>query len=348
MPRAISPHFGARSRLPNCRGASTLFLGGGTPNTYAAADIAGLVALVRERFLAAPDAEISIEVNPDLALCEAFAAYRTAGINRISIGVQSFVDDEIRVLGRRHRAEDIPVVVGRARDAGFDAISIDLMFGLPGQTPASLDHSLDAALALDVSHISIYGLTVEEETPYAVWRAREPQLFDDDVREAELYDRIIERLERSGFEQYELSNFARPGYRCRHNANYWANGDYYGFGVGAASYIDGMRSTRTKSLDAYCTAIESGQPVPCESECLEGAARLGEAIMLALRRREGVDLATFASRYGVDVLATYAPVVSRMRTDGMLEHDDASLRLTRAGRFVANDVCAAFLAPAAA
>jgi oxygen-independent coproporphyrinogen-3 oxidase len=186
-------------------------------------------------------------------------------------------------------------------------------------------------------------LTVEADTPFAAWQAREPQAFSGSDQEAELYGRAIDTLERAGYEQYEISNFARPGFRCAHNENYWANGEYLGLGVGAASFVAGVRSTHTRDLATYVTAAAGGNAIPGESERLEGPARVGEAAMLALRTQQGVDLATFAERYGVDVLAYYETVLSEMTATGLLEVGTSRVRLTRRGRFLANDVCAAFV-----
>ena len=322
-----------------------MFLGGGTPNTYPPESIAELVLFARERFSLREGAEISIECNPDLSLCTGFATYARAGITRISFGVQSFVASELKTLGRRHTAFDVAEAVGRARAAGFSQISIDLIFGTPGQTLASLDMSIDAALALDVPHISAYGLTVEEGTPYAQWRLREPHIFDDDAAEAELYARLIERLGAAGYEHYELSNFARSGARSRHNGQYWNNDEYLGFGMGAASYVDGIRSVSTKEYREYVEALESTRAVPCESEKLTADAQVGEAIMLALRRQEGVQRRSFQERYDLDVLERYAATIAQWQSDGFLEADEQGFRLTSAGKFLANDVCAAFLAP---
>lgn len=341
--QALTSEIQAAPPLP----ATTLFFGGGTPNTLPPQTIAEIVTLARARFLLLPGAEISIECNPDLALCEGFDIYAQAGITRLSFGVQSFVGSELKTLGRRHTGADVVEAVRRARAAGFAQISIDLIFGTPGQTLESLDYSIDAALALEVPHISAYGLTVEEDTPYEKWRLREPQLFDDDTKDAALYARLIERLAAAGFEQYELSNFARSGSRSQHNAQYWDNDEYLGFGTGAASYLDGIRSVRTKDYQSYVQAVERGEAVPCESEQLTGDARIGEAIMLALRRKEGVDMHTFCMRYGIDVLARYADTIAKWRDYELLEVDAAGFRLTPRGRFLANDVCAAFLAPVA-
>ena len=325
---------------PSAR-AETLFLGGGTPNSYDAATIADLMGRLRERFGAFSEA--SIEVNPELVGEGDFERYREAGITRLSIGVQSFEPAEIQTLKRRHTPEQVGRVVSLARAAGFDSISLDLMFAVPGQTPASWRRSLHAAIELGVDHVSTYGLTVEAGTPYERWRAREPDAFFDDSAEAELYAMAIEQLRGAGYEQYEISNFARPGHSCRHNANYWANGDYLGFGVGAASYLGGERKAHTRSLDGYLDAALEHRPIPSESERLEGPKRAAEAIMLALRTTQGFGLRDFKERYGVDVIRHYAPVVSRYSQAGLLERVGDCMRLTERGRFVANDVCGAFV-----
>jgi oxygen-independent coproporphyrinogen-3 oxidase len=331
------------STVPPFR-AVTAFLGGGTPNTYDAPRIAALVEGLRARFEVPAGAEITIELNPDPPLCEGFDRYREAGINRASFGVQSFVPEELAVLGRRHTPRDVAEAVRRARAAGFADVSLDLMFGVPAQTAESWGRSLDAALALEPEHLSTYGLTVEDGTRYAAWQAREPGAFTSQDLEAELYGMAIERLSAAGYEHYEISNFAKPGFRSAHNANYWANGEYLGLGVGAASYLAGERSVRTRDLTAYMEAALAGRPVPVEAERLTGAARAGEAAMLALRTAEGVDVTRFAERYGVEFMTYYAEVLSEMQAAGTIEITGTHVRLTRRGRFVANDVCAAFVA----
>jgi len=264
-------------------------------------------------------------------------------VTRLSIGVQSFVASEIRVLGRRHEPSDVRGAVTAARAAGIASVSLDLMFAVPGQTAESWRKSLELALDLAPDHISTYGLTIEDGTPYAAWREREPQAFFDQDREADLYAIAIDVLEDAGFDQYEISNFAKPGHRCAHNANYWANGEYFGFGVGAASYRNGVRSTHTRELAAYLEAAGVGLPIQQESERLEGARRAGEAVMLALRTAEGLSFAAFKERYGLEFLEYYAPIVEPYRSAGLLEIDAAGARLTRRGRFVANDICATFV-----
>jgi len=326
--------------------ARTLFLGGGTPNTYRSAQIAAMVRRLCERFALPAHAEATIEMNPDRELCapDVFAAYANAGITRVSFGVQSFVPEELAVLGRRHCADDVAVAVERAREAGIANISLDLIFGVPGQTASSWRRSLETALALEPPHVSTYGLTVEENTPFAAWQARRPGDFMSADAEAELYALAIDTLETAGFEHYEISNFARPGARCAHNENYWKNGSYLGLGVGAASYLGGCRAVHTRDFETYCAALERAAAVPSEAECLEGAAQLGEATMLALRTADGVDVAAFAERYGVDFLHRYAAVLDDLSAGGALNVTSSHVRLTRRGRFIANDVCGAFVA----
>jgi oxygen-independent coproporphyrinogen-3 oxidase len=321
----------------------TVFLGGGTPNTYEAGDIVALLRRLSEMFPGPADRETTIEVNPELVNADDLHAYRAAGVNRLSIGVQSFVPHEIRTLGRRHTAADVERAVLAARDAGISSVSIDLIFAVPGQTPQSWGQSLDAAKSLGVDHISTYGLTIEAGTPYERWRQREPAAFFDDAKEADLYQLAMDVLEANGFEQYEISNFARRGHRSAHNSNYWANGDYVGLGVGAASYRDGVRSVHTRDLEMYIAAAAGGRPIPGESEQLEGARRAGEAVMLALRTAQGVCLEAFKERYGLDFLHFYASIIEQYRSAGLLEVDATHARLTRRGRFLANEVCAAFV-----
>lgn len=326
--------------------ADTLFLGGGTPNTYASEDLQALVARLREHFSLGTDAEVTIEVNPELVRTEDFAAYRLAGITRLSIGVQSFEPSEIATLGRRHTPLQVANVVEAGRMAQMRSISLDLIFGTPGQTLESWRRSLHRAIELGVDHISTYGLTVEDGTPYAIWREREPEAFADDGLEADLYAAAIDDLTAAGFEHYEISNFGKPGHRSRHNTNYWENGDYVGLGVGAASYVKGVRSVHTRDLATYVAAALAGEDPTEHSERLEGARRVGEAIMLALRTAQGVSRVRFKERYGLDVLQSYKSVAEKFAEADLLEVDDAGFRLTRRGRFLANDVCAAFISAA--
>lgn len=325
--------------------AATIFVGGGTPNAYDAATLCDLIDDVSAHF---PDEgpgrrELTVELNPELVREGDFARYAASGVTRLSIGIQSFDRSEIAMLGRHHTPEQVAQAVRWAREAGVATVSLDLMFAVPGQTVESWRASLERAVALDVDHISAYGLTIEEGTPYAARFARDPGAFPGEELEAALYEVAIETLGAAGYEHYEISNFARPGRRCAHNENYWANGEYAGLGVGAASYRRGVRSAHTRDLERYVAAALAGDPIPGETEHLDATRRAGEAIMLALRTAQGVTLEPFKQRYGVDVLERYAPAVRRLTTEGVLEVGDGGMRLTRRGRFLANVVCAEFL-----
>lgn len=321
----------------------TVFLGGGTPNTYSPEEIAGVLDELNSLLPGPAGRETTIEINPELVRDGDMAAYARAGINRVSIGVQSFDEREARTLGRRHTDEDVESAVRAVRGAGIGSVSVDLMFSVPGQTLESWRASLQSAIDLNVDHISTYGLTIEAGTPFELWRECEPAAFADDAFEANLYDAAISKLESAGYRQYEISNFARPGHESEHNANYWANGEYVGFGVGAASYRGGVRSVHTRDLQAYVAAALAGDEIPGEAESLAGARRAGEAVMLALRTAQGLPLEAFKERYGLNFLDFYAPVVREYREAGLLEIDATHARLTRRGRFLANDVCAAFV-----
>ena len=321
--------------------ARTVFIGGGTPNTYDPEIITELLARLRDRF--GTPLETTMEVNPELVRAGDCERYVAAGIDRISIGVQSFDDAEIRTLGRGHTPQDVARVVTFARAAGVRAISLDLIFAIPGQTERSWEATLKRALALEPDHISTYGLTVEEGTPFADWRDAQPAAFFDDGAEAQLYALAIELLGSAGYDHYEVSNFAKPGFACLHNENYWKNGEYVGFGVGAASYRAGERSVNTKSLTQYLEALESRGKIPGEREKLQGVARAGEAVMLALRTSTGVIFSEFTDRYGFNFLSLYEPVVREFTQAGLLEVDERRAWLTPRGRFLANDVCGAFV-----
>lgn len=324
--------------------AATIFLGGGTPNAYDAHAIVALLGRLRDRFDGRETVrERSIELNPELVRPGDMEAYREAGIGRISLGVQSFEPSEIATLGRKHTPEQIRDVVAAARAAAMPSVSLDLMFAVPGQSRQSWQRNVRSAIELGADHISTYGLTVEEGTPYEKWQRRDPRAFFDDAREAELYDEAICLLESAGYEHYEISNFAKPGHGSQHNANYWRNGEYIGLGVGAASYRGGERSVHTRAFDAYVEAARAGASIPSERERLPPGKALGEAIMLALRTAQGVSLEGFKDRYGVDVMSHYAPVVEEYSQAGLLLVEDDRMYLTRRGKFLANDVCGAFV-----
>ena len=323
----------------------TIFLGGGTPSALDADLLEQLLAGLFEHFdVERGSIECSLEANPSRNIDD-LPRWRDAGVTRLSIGVQSLDDGDLHRLGRDHSADQAETFVRAARRAGFDSVSIDLIAGAPGQSPESFAKTLDRGAALEPDHVSVYGLTIEQSTPYALWHAREPQTFPDDDAVAEMLTEADARLAAAGFEHYELSNFARPGHRCAHNVGYWRQRDCIAYGMSAAGYQDGERYRNERDFDKYCEAIEAGVSPRAEIERLDFARRIGESAMLALRTSEGIDDADFRKRFGIDTTVAFAAARKRCSEAGLLEVDGHGARLTQVGRLLANDVCAEFLVP---
>ncbi|MBV8280501.1 MAG: coproporphyrinogen III oxidase family protein [Candidatus Eremiobacteraeota bacterium] len=266
-------------------------------------------------------------------------------MNRLSVGVQSFDDGELHRLGRSHSAADAERYVRAARTAGFDNVSIDLIAGVPGQTSASFSSTLDRALRAEPDHISVYGLTIESGTPYARWHERSPEQFPDDDAIADLLELAEHRLTMSGFERYEISNYARPGLESAHNRSYWRQDDCIALGMSASGYEDGLRYRNARSFEAYCARVEAGRSAREEQERLGREARVGEAAMLALRTREGIRDDHFRARFGVEPRTIFASAINKCREAGLLEEDGQGVRLSARGRLLANTACAEFLHP---
>jgi len=325
---------------------STIYLGGGTPSVHAPDDLARLLATIFETFaVEAGSIECTLEANPSRLDDDRLRAARAAGITRLSVGVQSLDDRELKTLGREHDAEQARDFVRAARAAGHRNVNLDLIAGVPGQSAGSFARTLDAALALEPEHLSIYGLTIEAGTPYAAWQRRDPSAFPDDDAVGELLEIARERLNGAGLHQYEISNFARPGFACAHNLGYWRQFDCVAFGMSASGYERGMRYRNTRDFDRYCAAIESGESARDYVERLADGRRMGEAAMLALRTVDGIVDADFRARFGVDSVAAFRRARKKCSAAGLLEVDARGARLTDRGRLLANSVCAEFLEP---
>jgi oxygen-independent coproporphyrinogen-3 oxidase len=320
----------------------TLFLGGGTPTHLAPPQLARLLREVRRWLPPLPDHEFSVEANPGTLDRDRLAVLADHGVNRISLGAQSFQAPLLGTLERDHRAEHIAVAVEIVRER-IDNVSLDLIFGVPCQTLSQWQADLAAALALRPAHLSTYGLTYEKGTRF--WKERQRgrmrPLGEED--ELALYVCAMETLERAGLEQYEISSFALPGRRCRHNQVYWANEAYFGFGMGAARYVNGRREVNTRSLTGYLRRALAGAPVAQQGEELGPEERARETLGLLLRRAEGVVRAAFCCQTGFEVDALAGPALGRHAELGLLEDDGLSVRLTRRGRCVADAVIAAVL-----
>ena len=332
--------------------AKSAFFGGGTPSVMPAAALARLMDALSETFHFDDDAEITVECNPGTIASERMAGetteaflqlLRTAGINRLSFGVQSLDAGLLQTLGRIHSPEQAVESVHLAREAGFDNINVDLMFALPGQTHAQWAETLDGALTLEPEHISAYSLIVEPETPFALWdqQGRLPRCNEDD--EAAMYETVIQTLTSAGYEHYEVSAFARPGKRSVHNTIYWRNEEYLGFGVGAASYVDGERSTREGRLESYVQLAENGMDPTVSRERLDRRGRMGETMMMGLRILDGVNRGAFVERFGNDPCDEFAEEVATLSRQGLLEVTPGAIRLTYRGLFLGNEVWEAFI-----
>ena len=265
------------------------------------------------------------------------------GVNRISFGVQTFHDSLLHRIGRIHTAEQARTAIRDARDAGFQNLSLDLIYGLPGETLAMLQSDIDEALALAPDHISIYGLQLEEGT--AFWRQHEMSRLDlpDDAATEAMYDLMTTELPAHGYERYEISNFAKPGYESRHNLGYWQDKPYLGLGAAAHSYLDGVRYENTKDIAAYIDAIERDSLPRTQEEPATRAIQMEEFAFLALRTSVGIDKAAFKRRFATPLSTVYADAIERMKAKGLLEETETHVRLTAQGMKYGNWVFEAFL-----
>ncbi len=324
--------------------ARTVFLGGGTPTVLNPDQLALILDAVRVGFDLAENAEITSEANPGTVDRARFQALREMGVNRLSLGAQSFNADELRFLGRIHGVEDIYRAVEAARAAGVDNLNLDLIYGLPGQPMSTWEHSLREAIALAPEHLSCYALTVEEGTPLARWVAEGRVPAPDDDLQADLYARAREMLAEAGYVHYEISNWARPGHMCAHNLIYWRNEPYLGFGPGAHSCDLHRRWWTVRSPQVYIQRVESGESTEAGGEVLDEQTAMGETMMLGLRLlQEGVNRPGFQARFGRDVLQVYGPILRRLEDLGLLEVDDAFVRLTPRAYPIANRVLVEFI-----
>jgi oxygen-independent coproporphyrinogen-3 oxidase len=296
---------------------TTVFFGGGTPSLLAPSQIGRILEHAARCFDLAPDAEISLEANPGTVTADSMAGYRAAGANRLSLGVQSLDAGNLRRLGRIHSPEDALAAIRQARQAGFANLSCDLIFAQPGQTPALLGAELDQLLAEAPEHLSCYGLSVEEGTPYQRRQADSELCLPDENVYAEQFLALHRRLAEAGFAHYEISNYARPGYRCRHNLGYWRRQPALGVGVGAHSFHPegwGRRLAVPPDLAAYRRRLDEELDPAGELECFDRRGAMAETLYLGLRTAEGVDETAFAERFGAPLAEVFGPA-SRQASD---------------------------------
>ena len=325
------------------RDADTIFFGGGTPSLLEPHEVGRLIAACRATFDLRADAEITLETNPETATEARLAAFRDAGVNRISFGVQSFDDDELKRLGRIHSAARARDAIGWARAAGFTNLSFDLMLWLPGQSFSSWLRTVDEAIALAPDHLSLYLLELYPNAPLKEAMAREPWSQAPDDEAADMYLAGLDRLDHAGFEQYEISNVSRPGYASRHNVKYWQEGAWWGFGCGAHSTVGSERWHNVSGIQDYVDRVGEGSSVSAAHCRLSAEDRCSEALFTGLRLSAGINRTEFAARFGLDPWMRYQAELAPFVQEGYVWEREDRLGLSREGMLVANEILALFV-----
>ncbi len=320
----------ASKKLPEDYEAVTVFFGGGTPGILKGELLCSILRALRDRFSVREDAEITVEANPGTVNRDKLVQYREAGVNRISLGLQSADNQELKLLGRIHTWEQFLESFQLARETGFRNINVDLMSALPGQTTESVHRTLERVLALSPEHISAYSLILEEGTPFYKRYEGHPELLPSEEEERQMYYDTRDRLCACGYEHYEISNFAKPGYACRHNLGYWERTDYKGFGLGAASLLKNVRHTNQTDLTEYLKGNFAGTEEPLTEQAVRE-----EYFFLGLRKMEGVEPGRYREHY--------EERIQRLQAQQLLEEKDGRIRLTERGTDVSNYVMAQFL-----
>jgi oxygen-independent coproporphyrinogen III oxidase len=324
----------------------SIYFGGGTPSLLSGAEIARLIGACRDSFACADRTEVTLEANPETVSLDLLRAYRDAGVNRLSFGVQSFRDDELHRLGRLHSAARARAAFATARDAGFDNISLDLMMWLPQQRVEEWLSSVDALISIGPDHASLYLLELYPNAPLREEMARGGWSQAPDEDAARMYLCALDRLEQAGYEQYEISNVAKPGRRAVHNVKYWQDGEWLGFGCGAHATRQGERWRNVPATMEYILRLERGESPIAERRALSADERVEDALFTGLRLVDGLDLPAIAARYGVDVWERYGADLMRFAQARLLVHEPGKrLRLTRSGMLLANEVMAVFIGP---
>ena len=324
-------------------GADTIYFGGGTPSLLEPDEVARIIDTCTSSFAVAGNREVTLEANPETVTEARLAAFRAAGVNRLSFGVQSLNDEELRRLSRLHSAARAREAVGEARRAGFGNVSVDLMMWLPEQRTSDWLETVDGAIALAPDHLSLYLLELYPNAPLKeeMARARWLQAPEDDA--AAMYVTAMERLEAAGLQQYEISNVARSGRESRHNLKYWTDGEWLGFGCGAHSTLDGVRWKNVSSTQEYIDRIAGQTSTAVDVRRLSPDERLGDALFTGLRLVDGIDLTAIDTRYGVDVWSRFGPDLAPFIEQGCLRREGSRLWLTRDGMLVAHEVMAVFV-----
>ena len=320
----------------------TLYIGGGTPTALSAQQLAYLLTELPKVMDLSVVEEFTIEANPGDLDPDKIAVLKDSLVNRVSLGVQTFDNKMLKKIGRSHQEQDIYDNIRHLKQAGFDNISIDLIYALPGQTMEQVKENVAKAIDLDIPHMSLYSLILENHTVFMNRMRRGKLPLPKEELEAEMFEYIIEELEKAGFEHYEISNFSKPGFESRHNLVYWDNAEYYGLGAGASGYVDGIRYKNHGPIRHYLEAVEAGKARITE-EHLTLEEKMEEELFLGLRKKTGVSKARFEEKFGVSFDQRYGQVVASLTEQGLLVPDDKQVRMTKRGLFLGDTVAEKFI-----
>lgn len=325
---------------------TTIFLGGGTPSILEPTHIQQIITALRESFKISKNAEITIEANPGTVTKEKLEAYKQAGINRISFGLQSTNNDELKMLGRIHTYEEFLESYKLAQECGFDNVNVDLISAIPKQTLESWEETLKRIIKLNPAHISAYSLIIEEGTPFAEvygeGKIGEKELPSEEEERA-IYKKTEELLEQAGYHRYEISNYAKVDMECKHNLGYWERKNYLGLGLGASSLVDNMRFHNTEDLQFYMEKASDLKAIQCDEEKLSQTAQMEEFVFLGMRKMKGISVQEFEAAFRKSIYDCYGKNIERMKQEELIEEKDGYIRLTKRGIDISNYVFAEIL-----
>ncbi|HEK9996949.1 radical SAM family heme chaperone HemW [Streptococcus equi] len=320
----------------------TLYIGGGTPTAITAKQLDYLLSHLQQHLQLDQLEEFTIEANPGDLTEDKIAVLRQSAVNRISLGVQTFNDKQLKQIGRSHTEAQIYTTIASLKEAGFQNMSIDLIYALPGQTIQQVKENVAKALALDIPHLSLYSLILEHHTVFMNKMRRGKLHLPTEDLEAEMFEYIISEMEASGFEHYEISNFTKPGFESRHNLMYWNNDEYFGCGAGASGYLNGIRYRNRVPIQHYLKAVADGNARLSE-EVLTKEEMMEEELFLGLRKKSGVSVSRFQEKFGLSFESRYGSVVRELQAQGLLVEDKDFIRMTKKGLFLGDSVAEKFI-----
>ncbi|WP_442595040.1 radical SAM family heme chaperone HemW [Neobacillus sp. D3-1R] len=321
----------------------TIFVGGGTPTALSESQLVLLCEMIQNQLPYDQETEFTFEANPGDLNLKKFEILKDAGVNRISFGVQTFNEDLLKRIGRTHRPSDVFQSIEWAKMAGFENISVDLIYGLPGQTLTQFEETLETAFSLNIPHFSGYSLIIEPKTVfYNLMRKGKLPLVGEDM-DAKMYGLLIDKMEQNGYQQYEISNFSKEGFESKHNLTYWNNDWYYGFGAGAHSYVKGYRRANYGPLRKYMDPLANNELPLLENHLVTKQEQMEEEMFLGLRKTKGVNISRFEEKFGVSVVSYFSEQLKELQERKWIIIDEDSIFLTKQGRFLGNEVFQYFL-----